>query len=149
MGAEASLAVHSLHNEQSFSSHGPQSAVPNDVSRHAILVFSSDALAAALLAAAAELAGHAPCFARADETARNAVRRVRPRLVLIDVDHEETCSDEFIGPALMMQARVLMVRSKRSHRDASDLVDRLELRVLELPADYGSLTRQLNEELDR
>jgi len=141
--------AHYLQNRDSFSSYGPHSAVPNDVSRHAILVFSSDALAAALLAAAAELAGHAPHFARTDETARNAVRRVRPRLVLIDVDHDETCSDEFIGPALMMQARVLLVRSKRSHRDASDLVERLRVRVLDLPMDYAALTRVLNEELER
>src|SRR5260221_11779295 len=101
-------AAHYLHNRDSFSSYGAHSAVPNDVSRHAILVFSSDALAAALLAAAAELAGYAPHLPRTAASARSAVRRRRPRLVLIDVDHDETCSDEFIGPALMMQARVLL-----------------------------------------
>src|SRR5258708_13900457 len=82
-------AAHYLHNRDSFSSYGPHSAVPNDVSRHAILVFSSDPLAAALLAAAPELAGYAPHFARTDETARCSVRRGRPRLVLIDADPPE------------------------------------------------------------
>src|SRR5258708_40260925 len=108
--------AHYLQNRDSFSSYGPHSAVPNDVSRHAILVFSSDALAAALLAAAAELAGHAPHFARTDETARNAVRRVRPPLVLIGVDHDETGSDQFIGPALMIQAPLPPVRAQLRHR---------------------------------
>src|SRR5258706_4328073 len=86
-------AAHYLHNRDSFSSYGPHSAVPNDVSRHAILVFSSDALAAALLAAGAELAGYAPQFAPTDYTARSGVRRLRPRLVLIALHHDEACSD--------------------------------------------------------
>lgn len=102
----------------------------------AVLVFSSDPLAAALLAAAIELAGCAPHFAFDQESARAAVKRVRPRLVLIDCDHEETCSEEFIGPAIMMDAKVLLFRSHATQRDVRDLVDRMTLQVIGLPDEH-------------
>ena len=121
----------------------------DDVSRHPVLVFSSDPLAAALLAAAVELAGHAPHFAQKEELARDALRRVRPRLVLVDCDHEESCSDEFVGPALMMKARVLLFRSKRTQRDVREFAERLELRTMELPMDFDALHDILNEMLAR
>ena len=111
-----------------------------DVSRHQILILSSDPLAAALLAAASELAGHAPHFVKQSEHARDALRRVRPRLVLIDCDHDESCSDEFIGPATMMNARILLFRSSRTKRDVTELATRLELRVIEMPMHYDALS---------
>lgn len=101
-----------------------------------MLVFSSDPLAAALLAAAIEYAGYAPRFASDKESARTAVKRVRPRLVLIDCDHEETCCDEFIGPAIMMKAEVLLFRSNGTRHDASELAERMALRVMYLPDDH-------------
>src|SRR6478609_8179413 len=63
----------------------------DDVSRSPVLVLSSDPLAAALLGAAIELAGLAPRFPQSAESPRNALLRVRPRLVFIDCDHEDGC----------------------------------------------------------
>ena len=115
----------------------------------AVLIFSNDPLAAALLGAAVELAGHMPHFARHDEAARSALLRVRPRLALIDCDHEESCSDEFIGPALMTGARVLLFRSHRTRRDMSAFADRLALRVMDMPSEHDVLTSLLREMLAR
>jgi hypothetical protein len=115
------------------------------VSRHAVLVFSSDPLAAALLGAAIELAGHAPSFPQADEPARDALLRVRPRLSVIDCDHLEACSDEFIGPALMTGSRVLLFRSRRTQRDAGELAGRLGLQVVDMPTRHETLTQVLRE----
>jgi hypothetical protein len=120
-----------------------------DVSRHAVLIFSADPLAAALLGAVVELAGHAPHFPRQDEAARSALMRVRPALVLIDCDHEETCSDAFIGPALMTGAQVLLHRSCRTRRESREFAGRLGLRVVELPNDQEMLMRLLQELLAR
>ena len=114
---------------------------------HAVLVFSHDPLAAALLAAAVELAGHVPHFARANEPARAALMRVRPTLVLIDCDHAETCADGFIGPALMARARVLLLRSRRTVRDATEIAKRLELRVIDMPSDHERLVAVIRGEL--
>jgi hypothetical protein len=115
------------------------------VTRRAVLVFSSDPLAAALLGAAIELAGHAPFFPQSDESARDALMRVRPRLAVIDCDHTEACSDAFIGPALMTGSRVLLFKSRRTQRDASELAERLGLTVIDMPTRHESLTQVLHE----
>lgn len=115
-----------------------------DVSRHDVLIFSADPLAAALLGAAIELAGHTPHFAQQDESARAALRRVRPRLALIDCDHD-ACSEAFIGPALMTGATVQLVCSRRTKRDARALALRLGLTVAELPMEHDALTSLLHD----
>ena len=120
----------------------------DDVSRHSVLVFSADPLAAALLGAAVELSGHLPHFARLDEPARSALLRVRPRLVLVDCDHEEACSDEFVGPALMTGARVILFKSRRTQRDMSDFAERLQLTIIEMPLEHTELTDRLRGAID-
>ncbi|MEO5817374.1 MAG: hypothetical protein ABIT20_19050 [Gemmatimonadaceae bacterium] len=117
------------------------------MTRHAVLVLSSDALAAALLGAAVELAGHVPHFARQAEPARAALLRVRPRLVLIDCDHEESCTDEFVGPAIMTGGKVLLFRSRRTEHDRAEFAERLSLRVIDMPLDHTTLTAILQETL--
>lgn len=114
------------------------------MSRHTVLVLSSDPLAAALLGAAIELAGHVPRFPSSDEVARSALLRIRPRLVVIDCDHEDGCSDAFIGPALMTGSRVLLFRSRRTRRDVTELTERLGLQVLDMPVEHEPLTRMLH-----
>ena len=117
----------------------------DDVSRDTVLVLSSDPLAAALLGAAIELAGRAPKFPRADESPRSALLRVRPRLVVIDSDHEDACSEAFVGPALMTGSQVVLFRSRRTQRDVSEMADRLGLRTVEMPGEHDSLTSLLHE----
>ena len=64
--------------------------------------------------------------------------RVRPRLVLIDCDHEESCSEEFVGPALMTGARVLLIRSARTVRDMTDFATRLGVRIVDMAAEHAA-----------
>ena len=115
------------------------------VSRNPVLVLSSDPLAAALLGAAIELAGHAPRFPKPAESPRNALLRVRPRLVVIDCDHEDACSEAFVGPALMTGSQVVLFRSRRTRHDASEMAGRLGLRTVEMPQEHASLTSLLDE----
>jgi hypothetical protein len=118
------------------------------VSRQTILVLSSDPLAAALLGAAIELSGQAPRFPRVEEPARDALLRVRPRLVVIDCDHADACSEAFIGPALMTGSGVILFRSRRSRNDVTELSTRLGLRVVEMPMEHESLSALFREALD-
>ena len=115
------------------------------MSRHVVLVISTDPLAAALLGAAIELAGHIPSFLHGDETARDALRRTRPRLVVVDCDHEDACTDAFIGPALMTGSKVLLFKSRRTQRDAAELAERLGLPVVDMPSKHETLTQVLRE----
>lgn len=121
------------------------SGLDDDVSRAAVLVLSADPLSAALLGAAIELAGHAPHFPLPEEQPRTALLRVRPRLVVVDCDDEDACSEGFIGPALMTGSRVLLFRSSRTRRDMSEFSERLGLRVMEMPMEHEPLGRLLDE----
>lgn len=117
------------------------------MTRHAVLVFSSDPLAAALLGASIELSGHDPHFPHVRESSRSALLRVRPKLVLIDCDHEESCSETFVGPALMTGSKVLLFRSRRTERDIGDLADRLGVTVMDLPGQHQTLSEMLRRRL--
>jgi hypothetical protein len=116
------------------------------MSHHAVLILSSDPLPAALLGAAVELAGHTPHFARAGESPRAALLRLRPNVVFVDCDHVEACADSFLGPAIMTGARVILIRSPRSARDLDTLSGHGQLTVLGLPFAEGELARLLEEE---
>lgn len=100
------------------------------------------------MGAAAELAGHAPHFPQQEEGARTALLRVRPDLVLIDCDHEDACSESFIGPALMTGAKVQLYRSRRTQRDGRAFARRLGLSVAALPMEHDPLSFFMNELLD-
>ena len=113
--------------------------------RHDVLILSDDALAAALLGAAAELVGHQPRFPEPNESARDALRRVRPVAVVVDCDHEEACTEGFVGPALMTGARLLIVHSDHHGERGVEVARRLSLDVVRLPEDYDSLMRVLRE----
>lgn len=115
------------------------------MNRHDVLILSTDPLAAALLGAAVELAGHAPQFALPAEEARTALLRLRPRAVLVECDHDDACSEAFVGPALMTGARVHFVRSPRTRRDVADTARRLGVRVIDLPVEHDTLASLLQD----
>jgi hypothetical protein len=118
------------------------------VTRSAVLIFSEDPLAAALIGAAVELIGLEPAFATDGEPPRSALIRVRPRLVLVDCDHEGTCAPAFIGPAMMTGARVVLLGSRHSRRDPRTLATSFGLRAMTLPADLDAIAGLLTAELE-
>jgi DNA-binding NtrC family response regulator len=113
------------------------------VSRHAVLILSADPLAAALLGAAIELAGHVALFPQQGESARAALVRLRPRVVLVDCSHEEACSEAFVGPAMMLGARVLLFAGPGDGAAAAGFALRLGLTIMELPVDLEQLAAHL------
>jgi hypothetical protein len=113
------------------------------VSHHAVLIVAGDPLASALLGAAVEQAGSRPHFPQPGEAPRTALRRLRPRLVLISCDHPEACSDAFIGPALMTGAEVLVIQTRAAAPETRDTVERLDLTVVDLSKDTDALARCL------
>jgi hypothetical protein len=110
-----------------------------------VLVLSSDALAAALLGALAETEGYRPLFAAPDETARAALGRLRPRIVLVDCEHADACSDAFFGPAQMIGAAVLLFGSNRSADRLRTTADRYHLATFTVPVAADTLARLLAE----
>jgi len=113
--------------------------------RRSVLILSGDPLSAALLGAASELAAYAPVYPAPGESARDALIRLRPSVVLIDCDDDAACTEEFLGPVIMTGARLVVFSSARSRRKATPLAERFKLRHLELPADPAALARALDE----
>ena len=112
------------------------------------MIFSEDALAAALIGAAIELVGFTPRFATDGEAPRTALLRVRPGIVLVDCDHEGACAPSFLGPALMTGARVVLFGSRRSRRDSDSVARTFGLRSVMLPADVDRIPELLRAELE-
>lgn len=123
-------------------------AAAPDVIRSAVLIFSEDPLAAALLGAAVELVGFEPTFPLGAESPREALLRKRPPLVLVDCKDEGACHPSFLGPALMTGARVLLLCGRRTRRDAAPIAARFGLRTIEMPTDLSTIARLLEAELE-
>jgi DNA-binding NtrC family response regulator len=73
-----------------------------------ILILSDDAVAAALLGALIETLGYSVKFARPREDAEQTIRRVRPKVCLLDCDDPSRFSDELFGRATMRGISVVI-----------------------------------------
>lgn len=110
-----------------------------------VLIFATDPLAGALLGAGFELAGATPVFPREQESPRDALLRLRPRLVMIDCDHVEACTEAVFGPAMMVGARISVFSSTRSHRALEPIAREFNVASFELPVDFDELARLLRD----
>ena len=114
----------------------PLDAVPPvDVKRSAVLILSSDPMAAALVGAAIEAVGVATAFARQGESPRDALLRTRPAVVAIDCEHDEACSEAFLGPVVMTGAAVAVFGPPRLSRDLLVAARRFSVSAFCLPDD--------------
>jgi hypothetical protein len=111
----------------------------------AVLIFSTDSLAGALLGAAVELSGYRPIFPRESEAPREALLRTRPAVALIDCDHEGACAESFFGPALMMGATIAIFSSHRSRRQLEPIAEQFCVRTFRLPIDFDELRLLLDD----
>lgn len=112
-------------------------------STDAALILSPDPLGAALVAAAAELAGLTPAFAIAGESPKVTLRRVRPVVVLIGADASCLSDSAFLGPAKMTGARLFVFGSVRQLEHLEDVITRYGLGALRFPDDAGELVKRL------
>jgi hypothetical protein len=108
------------------------------------LVLSDDPLAAALVAAAIEHYGVRPVFPGAGESPRDALRRLRPRVVLVDCEHGTACSESFFGPATMTGARIILYGAPQAEAALRALAARYNLAAVVLPGDAADLGRLLD-----
>lgn len=107
------------------------------------MIISPDAMGAALVAAATEIAGLKVAFPMAGEGSRDALRRLRPSHVLVDCDDTNASDESLIGPAMMMGARVFLFGSDRRIRMRRHLAVRFHTGLIVLPADVDRLAATL------
>lgn len=105
------------------------------------LILSADALGAALVGAALELAGFRAAFPREGESAAEAVRRLKPKVVLLDAQDVELREAGVIGPALMTGAKLVFFGPPEAIRDLRVLASAAHATLVALPDDLERLTR--------
>jgi CheY-like chemotaxis protein len=117
-------------------SHSERSTPRNQL----VLILSDDAVAAALLGGLVETLGYDIQFARPPESAEASLRRLRPRIVLVDCTDPASCRSEFLGHATMRGISVVIfgtrealdrVRALAAAHDIDTLLVPPELNVLE------------------
>jgi hypothetical protein len=110
-----------------------------------VLILSPDTLAVALLGALLELEGLTPAFSGPEESPREALMRIRPRWVFIDVEHPSAVSSQFIGPATMTGARVFLFGNRRTSRDIPQIATIHNVKSFTLPLEQDEFARLLRE----
>jgi len=114
-----------------------------------ILILSADALAAALLGALLETLGYAVGFARPEEGSEDAIRRVRPRVGLIDCDDGTTCTPELLGRAAMRGISIVIFGRRTTLDRVRPLARDHEIELLLVPPDASTLDAAVRRALRR
>lgn len=109
----------------------------------ATLILSPDPLAGALIGAAVELIGHRIEFVRPGESAREALRRVRPAMLLLDCDDPNAADEALLGPAMMMGARIFLFGDTARTQLLQPVAIRYRLGVIVFPRDVEHLAEIL------
>lgn len=77
-----------------------------------VLILAREELISALLGLLVETTGHVVVFAGTDESSRDAMRRLRPRVVIVDCDHRD-CTGDLVKAANEFGARLILFSASR------------------------------------
>jgi DNA-binding NtrC family response regulator len=112
-----------------------------------ILVIAKEPLIQTLMCSLVDLSGHRAAQPRGDETIAAAITRVRPRLLLLDCEHDGACEDEAYEAAASVNAEVLLFTPSRSHAEVADLAAERGLRSMALPIRLHEFSETLQSSL--
>lgn len=114
-----------------------------------ILILSADVVAAALLGALIETLGYPVRFAHPPETAENSIRRVRPKVCLIDCDEPESCNAEIFGRAAMRRISVVIFGTRQALDAVEEIARAHDIQMLLMPPDADDVASTIKEALRR
>ncbi|HEX4684270.1 MAG TPA: hypothetical protein VH277_16245 [Gemmatimonadaceae bacterium] len=114
-----------------------------------ILILSDDAVAAALLGALVETLGYTVRFARPPENAEQSIRRVRPKVCLLDCDDPATCSEEVLGRAAMRGISVVIFGTSQALEHVRALAVQHSIDTVLVPPEASVLDETLRRALVR
>ena len=114
-----------------------------------ILILSSDAVAAALLGALIETLGYSVTFARPPERYEDSIRRVRPRVCLVDGTDPGMHGEGFLGRAAMRGISVVVFGSAEALERVRMLALEYAIDTIIVPPDTGALATTLERALQK
>ena|SRR5690349_1277950 len=112
---------------------------------HQVLILSHDAVAAALLGGLVETLGYEVQFGRPPESADGALRRVKPRVCLVDCSDPASCRAEFFGRATMRGVCVVIFGTPAALERLRDLARVNNIETLLMPPDVDALEALLQQ----
>ncbi|MEP7065189.1 MAG: hypothetical protein ABI889_04080 [Gemmatimonadota bacterium] len=98
-----------------------------------ILVIAKEPLIQTLMCSLVDLSGYRAAQPRSDETVPAAIERARPRLVLLDCEHDASCEESAYLAATTFGAEVLLFTPSRSKAEVADLAAERGLKSMALP----------------
>lgn len=122
---------------------------PDVMPQPMILILSDDAVAAALLGALIETLGYPVKFARPPENAEQSIRRVRPKVCLLDCDDPASCSDELLGRATMRGISVVIFGTTTALERVRALASEHSIDTLLVPPEPDVLDATLRRALKK
>lgn len=114
-----------------------------------ILILSDDAVAAALLGALIETLGYSVKFARPPETAEQSMRRVKPKVCLLDCEDPSQCTDELLGRAAMRRISVVIFGTSRALERVRQVAAEHQIDMLLVTAEPDVLDATIKRALRR
>ena len=99
----------------------------------------------ALLGTLVEVGGYQPIFAAADETPLEALKRLGPRVALVDCDRADACEDLFLSQGSAQKTTVVLFSPRRLKDEVEAIAAEYGLRSFSLPIDLSGLRRVLAE----
>lgn len=77
-----------------------------------VLILAREELISALLGLLVDTTGHSVHFPNENETSRDAIHRIRPKVVVVDCDHRD-CTGELDKAAKDVDARLILFSASR------------------------------------
>lgn len=112
-----------------------------------ILVIAKEPLIQTLMCSLVDLSGHHAAQPRSDESVTASIARVRPRLVLLDCEHDAACEDDAYRAATNVGATVLLFTPSRSRAEVADLAAERGLQSMALPIRLHEFSQTLQSSL--
>jgi len=112
-----------------------------------ILILSDDAVAAALLGALIETLGYSVKFARPPETPEQSIRRVRPKVCMLDCEDPASCSAELLGRAAMRRISVVIFGTAQALERVRQVAAEHDIDTLLVPPEPEELDATLKSAL--
>jgi DNA-binding NtrC family response regulator len=110
-----------------------------------VLILSHDAVAAALLGGLVETLGYEVHFARPPETAEDSIRRVKPRICLIDCTDPSSSRSDLLARATMRGVNVVIFGTREALDRVRAVAAAHKIDVLIMPPQLDELEELLQK----
>lgn len=108
-----------------------------------VLILSNDAVAAALLGGLVETLGYEVHFARPPESADDSIRRLKPRICLVDCTDPESCRSELFGRATMRGVCIIIFGTPAALERVREVARDNNIEMLLMPPNVDALEAAL------